>query len=97
MWNRLGIKFQLILFMTLVVTLVEISTLAVVHNMKLSENAQNAVLEARTITKSLNNDFLKVILNPNTDAMADISYRLSAFKTVNGIILYDENAQALFR
>ena len=83
--------------MTLVVTLVEISTLAVVHNMKLSENAQNAVLEARTITKSLNNDFLKVILNPNTDAMADISYRLSAFKTVNGIILYDENAQALFR
>ena len=97
MWNRLGIKFQLILFMTLVVTLVEISTLAVVHNMKLSENEDNAVLEARTITKSLNNDFLKVILNPNADAMADISYRLSAFKKVNGVILYDENAQALFR
>ena len=83
--------------MTLVVTLVEISTLAVVHNMKLSENEDNAVLEARTITKSLNNDFLKVILNPNADAMADISYRLSAFKKVNGVILYDENAQALFR
>jgi len=83
--------------MTLVVTLVEISTLVVIHNMQQHDSKENAILEVQTITKSLNNDFLQVILNPSTDTLADISYRLSAFKKINGIVLFNDKNEPIFQ
>ena len=83
--------------MTLVVTLVEISTLIIIHNMQQHDSKENAILEVQTITKSLNNDFLQVILNPTTDTLADVSYRLSAFQKVNGIILFNDKSEPIFQ
>jgi len=97
MWSKLSIKFQLILFMTFVVTLVEISTLFLIHNIQKKESMQSAITEVQTLTKSLNNDFLRAILNPSTDNLSDITYRLSAFKKVNSIILFNKNKEAIFQ
>jgi len=97
MWNRFSIKVQLILFMTLVISIVEISTLLVVLNIQQKDSRNNAILDADTITKSLNNDLLKVILNPNSDMLSDITFRLSAFKKIDGLILLDTQNKPIFK
>ena len=97
MWSKLSIKLQLIIFMTLVVSIVEISTLFIIHNLQKNESQKNAIVEVNTVTKSLNNDLIKFILNPNADMLSDITYRLLAFKKVNGLVLYDENKKAIFK
>ena len=97
MWNKLGIKWQLILFITMIVTLVELSTLITVFNIQNRQSKEAAISQIDAISKSLNNDFLKVILNPTTDSFADISYRLSAFKDVNGILLINDKEETLYK
>ena len=97
MWHKFSIKIQLILFMTFVVSVVEFSSLLVIHHLQKLEAHESTILEVQTITKSLNNDILKFILNPSTDMLADISYRLSAFKKITGFILYDNTNQAIFK
>lgn len=96
MWNRFSIKIQLILFMTLVISIVEISTLLVILDIQKKDSKNNAILDANTITKSLNNDLLKVVLNPTTDVLADITFRLSAFKKIDGLILVDTENKPIF-
>ena len=97
MWNRFSIKIQLILFMTLVISIVEISTLLVILNIQEKDSRNNSILDADTISKSLNNDLLKAILNPNADVLADISYRLSALKKIDGLILFDTQKNPIFK
>ena len=97
MWNRFSIKVQLILFMTLVISIVEISTLLVILNIQEKDSRNNSILDADTISKSLNNDLLKAILNPNADVLADISYRLSALKKIDGLILFDTQKNPIFK
>jgi len=96
MWNRFSIKIQLILFMTLVISIVEISTLLVILDIQKKDSRNNAILDANTITKSLNNDLLKVILNPTSDMLADITFRLSAFKKIDALILLDTQKKPIF-
>ena len=45
----------------------------------------------------MNNDFLKYILNPNADILSDITFRLSAFKNINGILLFDSEHNPIFK
>ncbi len=97
MWNRFRIKTQLIVFMTLIVIVVEASTLFFILNIQKKENQQNAITQTTAITQSLNNDLLNFILNPNADVLSDITFRLSAFKEIRGVILYDENKKAIFQ
>jgi len=96
MWNRFSIKIQLILFMTLVISIVEISTLFVILNIQKKDSKNNAILDANTITQSINNDLLKVALNPTTDTVADITFRLSAFKKIDGLILLGQDNKPIF-
>ena len=97
MWNKLSIKWQLILFMTILVTLVEVSTLLVIYQFQKNESTINASNEITTITKSLKKDFLEVLLAPNTDNLSDIQYRLNAFENLNGILLLNDQQEAIFQ
>jgi len=97
MWHKFSIKIQLILFMVLVVSIVEFSSLLVIHHIQKIDSHEKTILEVETITKSLNNDILKFILNPSTDMLSDITYRLSAFKNITGFILYDNTSKAIYK
>jgi len=97
MWNRFSIKVQLIVFITLVVTLVEISTIFIVLQIQKQETQNNAINDARIIAKSLNNDFVKIIINPTADMLSDLTFRLSAFKKINGVILYDDKYNPIYK
>ena len=96
MWNRFSLKIQLILFMSLVVIIVELSTFFVISNIQKTQSQNNAISDIKNIVKSLNNDLLKTILSPNADNLSDISFRLSAFKKIRGIVLYDQNNKAIY-
>ncbi|WP_024955400.1 bifunctional diguanylate cyclase/phosphodiesterase [Sulfurospirillum arcachonense] len=97
MWSKLSIKTQLIVFMTFLVIVIEVGTLIVIQNMYKSERQEFAIAQAQTLSKSLNNDLLKAILSPNVDMLSDITFRLSAFKVLNGLILYDSNSKPIFK
>jgi len=97
MWNRFSIKIQLIIFMTLLVTIVEFGTLFIIHDLQKSDAQNNAIVEIETISKSLNNDILKYILNPNADMLSDITYKLSAFEKISGFLLYNDKDEAIFK
>ena len=83
--------------MVLVVSIVEFSSLLVIHHIQKIDSHEKTILEVETITKSLNNDILKFILNPSTDMLSDITYRLSAFKNITGFILYDNTSKAIYK
>lgn len=97
MWHRFSLKIQLILFMTFVVIVVEISTLLIISNIQKTQSQNNAISDIKNIAKSLNNDLLKTLLNPNTDSLSDITFRLSAFDKINGLILYNPENKAIYR
>jgi response regulator RpfG family c-di-GMP phosphodiesterase len=97
MWNKFSIKIQLIVFITLVLTIVELGTLAVILNIQKTQSQENAILDLKNIAKSLNNDFLKIILNTNSDSLSDLTFRLSAFKNLNGVILFNEENNAIYK
>nr|WP_245600603.1 bifunctional diguanylate cyclase/phosphodiesterase [Sulfurospirillum arcachonense] len=83
--------------MTFLVIVIEVGTLIVIQNMYKSERQEFAIAQAQTLSKSLNNDLLKAILSPNVDMLSDITFRLSAFKVLNGLILYDSNSKPIFK
>ena len=97
MWSKFSIKIQLIIFMSLIVIAVEAATLFFVLNIQKEENNKNAIIEAKAITKSLNNDLLKYLLNPSADMLSDITFRLSAFEKIKGMILFDESNKAIYK
>ncbi|MGB6330021.1 MAG: EAL domain-containing protein [Halarcobacter sp.] len=97
MWNQFKIKTQLLAFMTIIVIVIEAATLFFILNIQKKEHQNNAISQTKAITKSLNNDLLKYVLNPNADMLADITYRLSAFEKIKGVILYGENKNAIFK
>lgn len=83
--------------MTFLVIVIEIGTLSVIQNLYKKERQEFAVSQAQTLSKSLNNDLLKAILNPNVDILSDITFRISAFKNLNGLIVYDKHSKAIFQ
>ena len=97
MWNKFNIKIQLTIFMVVIICVVELSTLYFVNQYQKKENKENALVEVNTITKSLNNDLIKIILNPNADVVSDITYRLTAFNKVKGLLLTDTNKNGIFK
>lgn len=97
MWKQFKIKIQLRIFMTLIVIAVEATTLFFILKIQKKENIQNAITEATAITQSLNNDLLKYLLNPHADTLSDITFRLSAFKNIQGVIVYDSEQNPIFK
>jgi serine phosphatase RsbU (regulator of sigma subunit) len=97
MWSKLSIKAQLIIFMILLVSIVQVSTLLIIYNLQKNESRSDAILEVDTITRSLNNDLLKVILNPSADMLSDVTFRLSAFQNINALILFDNENNSIYK
>lgn len=97
MWNKFSIRSQLTFFMIFLVIIIEISTLLLVRNIYKKELKGFALSEAKTLSKSINNDLLKAILNPTIDSFTDITYRLSAFKILKGLIVFNDKNKPIFK
>ena len=96
MWQSLNIRVQLIIYMTLLVTLIEFSTLLVVNYLYQQDHQRYALEQAEALTKSINNDLLKVIVDPTTDTYADINHRITGFKKVTALRVVDSEMFAIY-
>jgi len=97
MWNKFNIKLQLTIFIIVIICVIELATLLFVYNYQKSELKESALIEVETITKSLNNDLIKAILNSNAAMVSDITFRLTAFDKIKGLLLIDENQDGVFK
>ncbi len=96
MWQKLSIRTQLIALLAVLLIIVEISTLALVSWFDHQERRTLAVQQAQTLGRSLNNDLLKALLSSDADLYRDISFRISGFQSVDALILFDQDNQAIF-
>lgn len=96
-WNRLSIRTQLVIFMTLLVSILEASTLLVINHFDRKENEQIALDILKTFTTSLNNDLIKAPLSPSADTFADINNRIAGFKNVKGMVILDETMKPVMQ
>ena len=97
MWNKLALKFQLLVFMTILVVVIEIVTLLVVQNLYKKNRIDFAQKRAQIISKSINNDLLKALLNPNVNILSDIKFRLSAFKNLKNLIIFNKQSKPILQ
>ncbi len=96
MWQTLSIRTQLIALMAILLTIVEIGTLSLVNWFDQQERRAIAIDQAQTLGRSLNNDLLKALLSPSADTYSDIAFRISGFKSVDALVLINEDNEAIF-
>ncbi len=95
-WQKLSIRMQLVILMAVLLTFVELSTLFLVTWLDRQERKNIALEQAETLARSMNNDLLRALVSPAADTYADISFRLSGFTSVDALILYNKQKQAVF-
>ena len=95
-WLKLSIRTQLAVLIAILLIIVELGTLGLVNWFDQKERRTIAIEQAKTLTRSLNNDLLKAILSPSADSYADIAFRISGFMSVDTLILIDKNNEAIF-
>jgi diguanylate cyclase (GGDEF)-like protein len=72
-----------------------LSTFFLVARFDHQERRAMAIEQAVTLGRSLNNDLLKAIITPEADIFADISFRISGFKSVDALVLFNENNEPI--
>lgn len=97
MWNRFGIRTQLILLMGVLLTIVEVATLGAVNYFDQRERRAIAIDQANTLARSLNNDLLAAILSSDADTYADISFRIAGYQAVDALTLFDAHGKPVLR
>ncbi len=83
--------------MILLVGIIEFTTIVIVHNFHTEDSRKNALEETQILIKSLNNDLLKSILYQSVSNFSDMSYRLSSYKDLQGLILYDKDLKPIYK
>lgn len=95
MWQKLSIRNQLISLIAILLIIVELTTLAMVTWFDRQERRTIAVEQAVTLGRSLNNDLLRALISPEADIYSDIAFRISGFKSVDALVLFNENNEAV--
>ncbi|MCP3851338.1 MAG: EAL domain-containing protein [Gammaproteobacteria bacterium] len=95
MWQKLSIRNQLILLIALLLVIVELTTFSLITWFDHQERRSIAVEQANTLGRSLNNDLLRALISPEADIYSDIDFRISGFKSVDALILFNENNEAI--
>ena len=82
--------------MATLLTIVEIGTLTLVNWFDQRERHTIAIEQAQTLGRSLNNDLLHALLSPGADSYSDIAFRITGFKSVDALLIFNENNEATF-
>jgi diguanylate cyclase (GGDEF)-like protein len=91
MWQKFSIRTQLISLIAVLLFFVELSTLLLITWFDHQERRTIAIEQAMTLGRSINNDLLMALISPSADIYSDIAFRVSGFKSVDALVLFDEN------
>lgn len=95
-WNTLNIRTQLIILIVVLLSFIQLGTLSLVFWFGKQERQSIAIEQSQTLLHSLNQDLIKALLNANTDTFADISFRISGFKSVKSLLVFDNKGNSVF-
>lgn len=95
-WHKLSIRWQLIVLLSLVLSVVGAVTFGITYWFDIKERKTLALEQVDTLTRALQHDLVKALVNPQADVYADISFRLSGFETLAGLALMDANGKEIF-
>ena len=82
MWHKLSIRWQLIILLSLVLSVVGAVTLGLTYWFDIKERKPLALEQVDTLSRALQHDLVKALVNPQADVYSDISFRLSGFETL---------------
>jgi hypothetical protein len=97
MWRRLSIRWQLILLLTLVLSVVSAGTLGLTYGFDVKERKLLALEQVDTLGRALQHDLVLALVNPQADVYADISFRLSGFDSVAALAVLDADGVEVYR
>ncbi len=95
-WQKLSIRNQLTMLIVILIIFIELGTLSLLFWFDKQERQTIATEQSQTLLRSLNHDLLKALFSPNTDTYADISFRISGFKSVKSLLVLDNEEKAVF-
>ena len=97
MWNKLGIRTQLVILISVLITAVQLGTLSLTYWIDIKERQSLAIDQTTTLGKALNHDLLKALLVQNASTYSDISFRLSAFDSVSTLFLLNNKNELIYK
>ena len=97
MWHNINIRTQLVILFSLLITIVQLGTFPIAYWFDIKERKALAIGQTQTLSRALNHDLLKALLNQHADAYSDISFRLSAFDSLSSLALLDNNDRMVYQ
>lgn len=97
MWNKLSIRSQLNIVLALLLCFIEIVTFVFTYWSDIKERRLLAVEETRTLGRALNQDLLKVLLNPQVSMYSDISFRLTGFESLSALAVLNKQNEIVYQ
>ncbi len=96
-WNKLRIRSQLILILALLLSFIEVLTLGFTFWSDIKERRALAVEQVGTLSRALNQDLLKALLNPQAATYADLAFRLAGFESVSAFYLLNHQDDVVYQ
>jgi len=96
MWNKISIRRQLILLITLALIIVELGTLMLNYSTDVDIRKNLAVEQAETLSHALQHDLVRAVIDAKADTYSDISFRISGFDLVSMLSVFDKDNNETF-
>lgn len=97
MWHKLSIRIQLVILLSVLITVVQVGTFGLAYWIDIKERESLAIEQTETLGHALNHDLLKAMLSQNASTYSDISFRLSAFESVSSLLLLNDKQNVVFK
>ncbi|WP_019557327.1 putative bifunctional diguanylate cyclase/phosphodiesterase [Thiomicrorhabdus arctica] len=96
MWHSLSIRSQLFALTSFMLLGLTLATLSLTYWLDQKQREALAIDLSQTLNNSLSHDMLKALVSNETDVFSDLSFRLSQFNSVDRVLLYNDQHQAVF-
>lgn len=97
MWHNISIRTQLVILLSILLAVVQVGSFSLAYWFDVKERKSLAIDQTHTLGRAMEHDLLKALLNQQAIAFSDISFRLSAFESVSGIVLLDDKENVVFQ
>jgi len=96
MWRKLSIRIQLFSLISFILLSFTLASLALSYALDNKERKNLAIELSETLNKSMSHDMLKALVDNETDVFSDLSFRLSHFESLERLVLYNDDNQAIY-
>lgn len=97
MWHKISIRTQLVILLSLLLTIVQVGTFLLTHSFDTKERKSLAIEQAKTLGRALHQDLLKALISQKATNYSDMSLRLSGFESLTALALLDDKDNMVYQ